>query len=222
MLAMEELPESDAIEPALDRVLDEIAAVHAKYLGDRAIVPQLRINCYSAADYRRTKGVLRRMFQSLAGENRRIFSAQQLAEIERFLAQIDTEYKAVSGRQTLTHNDCCDRNLCVTAERIYLYDWELACYQNPEHDAVELVISVLDALTDDEAKAMLRHYRDRMTALTGITLTDAEYHALLRFNTLEFCVNKLMLLRLAGKTLHVDTPQQTAKNTARMLRLLGI
>lgn len=222
LIAMEELPLSEPAAPALFRVLEQIARLHAHYYGKEALVKGLGLNQYTAADYRKTGRILRLMFEKLDAENRAVFSAAQIAGIRRFLSVIDREYAALSYRRTLTHNDCCDRNLCISGDRICLYDWELACWQNPEHDAVELIISVMDKIPDDTVLEALHTYRRRIEALTGVPMDDAEYGRLLRFNTMEYCVNKLAILRYAGKTLHDSTPERLANNTARMLHLLGI
>ena len=222
MIAMEELPASEPAAPSLFRILEQIAQLHAQYYGKTTLVKDLGLNHYSVADYRKTGGILRQMFEKLDAENRAVFSAAQIAEIRRFLSEIDREFAALSYRRTLTHNDCCDRNLCIAGDRICLYDWELACWQNPEHDAVELIISVMDKMPDETVLEALHTYRRRIEALTGVPMTDAEYGRLLRFNTLEYCVNKLAILRYAGKTLHDSTPDRLAHNTARMLHLLGI
>ncbi|MBQ8921254.1 MAG: phosphotransferase [Oscillospiraceae bacterium] len=222
LIAMRELPESEPAAPALFRILEQIVRLHAKYYRKTALLRRLGVNCYTESDYRKTAGILLRMFDRLDAENRIVFSAGQIAEIRRFIQNIGSEFAAVSQRRTLTHNDCCARNLCISGSRICLYDWELACCQNPEHDVIELLISVMDALPDETVLRALDHCRSRLAALTGVTLTDAEYQKILRFNTLEYCVNKLALLRYAGRSLHDSTPLLTAKNTARMLRLLGL
>ncbi|MCR5717547.1 MAG: aminoglycoside phosphotransferase family protein [Oscillospiraceae bacterium] len=219
-LAMETLPES---EPAVQRciqLIELLAALHTQYMGKADTIRS--INHYTAADYRHSRHILRRMFDAFAEENAVIFGETLISVIHGFTDRIDTEYAAVCHRRTLTHNDCCDRNICIHNGSICIYDWELACCQNPEHDLVELLISLMHDMTDAEVLATVEHYRRRMTELTGIPLTDAQYHTLLRFNTLEYCVNKLGILRCAGKQLRQKDPYRLAVQTARMIRLLNL
>lgn len=219
-IAMEILPQSESAVHSCEKLLCLLAKLHAKYFGK---ADRIRcINRYSPADYRKSRTVLRRAFDRLSDENTEIFGKELTAVIHRFLARIDLEYSAVAYRRTLTHNDCCARNICVHGDRICIYDWELACCQNPEHDVIELLISLMDQMTDAEVLSALCFYRRRISFLTGVTMSDAQYLALLRFNTLEFCVNKLSVLRLAGRQLHVGMPRLLAIQTARMMRLLGI
>ena len=217
-LAMEVLPESDSPQKACLRLLDLLAEMHAEYFGKADRIPYL--NSYSPADYRSTRTVLRRMFDRLSEENEAIFGKELTGTIHRFIARIDEEYSSVEARRTLTHNDCCDRNISISGDKIKLFDWELACCQNPEHDVAELLISIMETMSDKAVLNALEHYRNRISDLTGVFLSKAEYWKLLRFNTMEFCVNKLCVLRLAGKQLHVEMPHDLAVQTARMIRLI--
>lgn len=219
-IAMEVLPESDPADRSCLRLLDYLAEMHAEYFGKADRIPYL--NSYTPADYRSMRRILRKMFDRLSDENEKIFGKDLTGVIHRFIARIDEEYSAVADRRTLTHNDCCSRNICITKDSIKLFDWELACCQNPEHDVMELLISIMETMSDKAVLNALEHYRDRIEELTGVELTRAEYHKLLRFNTLEFCVNKLCMLRLAGRDLYIRMPRKLAVQTARMIRLLEI
>lgn len=221
-IAMEELPHGSPVIDELYRAIDAIAAFHAHYYGDEACVKAFGLNRYSAADYRRTRRCLKRMFGELSSGNLAFFGAEGIAVINRFIDGIHTEFARVEKRRTLTHNDYCDRNICADRQRICIFDWELACYQNPEHDIIELLISVMSDMTDNDVASALGYYRSRLSELTGVTLSDEEYAAALRFNTLEFCVNKLSILRLAGRRLKLDYTDGLARNASRMMDILKI
>lgn len=221
-IAMEILPQHSNFSGRLYEALDTIALFHARYLDDESSVEKLKLNNYTSADYKRTRGSLARIFRNLSKENTAAFGKSRCSVIEHFINNIHEEFSRVETRRTLTHNDLCDRNICATDDRLCIYDWELACYQNPEHDAMELVISVMDRLSDAEAKDALHHYRKTMEELTGNVLSDERYSELLRFNTLEYCVNKLSMLRRAGIYLGLDYTEKLAENTARMMDILEI
>jgi small subunit ribosomal protein S2 len=54
----------------------------------------------------------------------------------------------LSFPMTLTHNDFNPRNLCLRRGGVLpatvLYDWELAFFQNPQHDLIEFLVFVLE------------------------------------------------------------------------------
>lgn len=222
LVAMEELSQGEPDREALYPALDAAAAFHAAYFGDAACTAKLLLNSYRTADYRRARSCMRRIFDRLHAENERCFSRAQIDCIHRFIENIHTEFAAVSHRRTLTHNDYCVRNLKLHEGKPIIYDWELACYQNPEHDAVELVLSVMGELRDGEVLQALHYHRETLAKLTGVQLTDAEFAALLRFNTLEYIVNKLSLLRHACRSLGSSDMERLAAQAARLMELLEI
>ncbi len=220
LLAMEELPSGVYEKRYLYPILDMLARLHAQYFMDAACVKPLHLNSYSPSDYYDTRQCLLRIFQKYSDENIEIFGREQTHKIEQFIRNIRHEWSRFCDRRTLTHNDCCCRNLSFSAEGFWIYDWELACYQNPEHDVAELLISVLNQLDDSEIVSALTYYKRKFEQLSQTEMSDAEYSEILEFNTLEYCVNKLSLLRLADKKLSFGYTRQLALNTARMLTIL--
>lgn len=221
LVAMAELPK-EANRQVLYPALAAAAGFHAKYYGDDKNAAKLLLNRYTAADYRRTRGCLRRIFDKLSKENEQCFGAEKIDCIHRFIDSIHTEFAAVSHRRTLTHNDYCVRNLRMHAKGLIIYDWELACFQNPEHDVVELLLSVMADMSDEEVLQALEYYRETFAGLTGMTCSDAEFAASLRFNTLEYIVNKLSLLRHACRSLGCSDMELLAAQAARLMELLEI
>ena len=219
-IAMEELPPNVCTAVHVFPMIDAIAQFHARYYGDTSCVKKLGINCYASDDYRKTRRCLKRMFKSLSDENYSVFGKEKLEQIYRFIDNIHNEFALVEKRRTLTHNDYSLRNICIKNGQICIYDWELACFQNPEHDIAELLISVMHDMTDSEIITALGYYRKKLSELTGKVLSDKEYFSSLRFNTLEFCVNKLSILRIAGNYLKLSYTHKLAENTARMLDVL--
>lgn len=221
-LAMEELPSAAPRSDKLTEVIDIITEFHARYYGDVSAAEQMKLNNYSPRDYKRIRSRFRRMLQRLHDEDTEIFGEDKLAVIERFIGELHIRYAEVSFHRTLTHNDLSPRNISAYDGDIRIYDWELAAYQNPEHDIIELLISMLHELSDEQALSALHHHREVLAEKTGVQLTDEQYCTILRFNTLELCINKLCMLRLAGKHLGLDYTEQLAINAARMMDILNI
>lgn len=221
-VAMEELPSKELSESNLYRAIDTIAAFHGRYYGDDISAKKIGLNCYSPKDYKKTRRCLKRMFADLSSDNLTFFGAEKTAVINDFIDNIHTEFGVVANRRTLTHNDYCNRNIYADDKRICIYDWELACYQNPEHDIIELLISLMTDMSDSDVTAALTYYKDKLSRLTGIAFSDKEYAMALRFNTLEFCVNKLSILRLAGRRLKLSYIDKQVQNASRMMDILNI
>ncbi len=219
-IAMEELPPCPCTAEHIFPMIDAIVQFHARYYGDKSCVKNLGINCYTPDDYRKIRSCLKRMFGSLSDENYAVFGSEKVRLIKSFIDNMHSESALIEKRRTLTHNDYSVRNICLKDGHICIYDWELACFQNPEHDIAELIISVMHDMTDSEIMSVLDCYRQKLSELTGEVLTDEEYLSALRFNTLEFCVNKLSILRIAANYLKLSYTRQLAENTARMLDVL--
>ncbi len=217
-IAIQELPQIPPESADIPELADIIAEFHARYYCDEREARRLGVNVYSRRTYRRSRYVFRHMLDNLENS---AFSGEQLDVILQFIGDIHIEYDSVCRHRTLTHNDFSCRNIS-RGESIRIYDWELACFQNPEHDILELLISMLHRLDEEQIMSALCRHRRRLSELTGSELSDKEYNAALRFSLLEFCVNKLSIIRLAGKRLGLDYTEQLAVNTSRMMDILNI
>jgi hydroxymethylglutaryl-CoA reductase (NADPH) len=98
---------------------------------------------------------------------------------------------------TLIHNDFNPRNLCLRnyegEMKIVLYDWELACFHNPQRDLIEFLVYTLksdspkeeyDKYTGSYVK-MLEEYTGRKFSrnqFLNVLYTNALYMAVVRFN----------------------------------------
>ncbi len=220
-LALEEFPQSPPAASDLPELVDIITEFHAAFYQDLNAAERLKLNVYTPSDYRRFRYNFRGMLKQLSAENSIAFTQSQLEQLNCFVEDIHHSYSEVMFHRTLTHNDFSVRNIS-RGERLCVYDWELSCFQNPEHDIVELLISMLGSLSETEALTALSRHRERLSLLTGVTLTDVQYNAVLRFSTLEFCVNKLSILRLAGRKLGLDYTEQLAANASAFMKLINI
>ena len=220
-IAMEKFSHAQPSHVDIRRVIDAILPFHAQYYGDESFARANGVNIYSKTVHRRSRSGLKRMFRHLAKENISLFGEKKTAAIEAFIDDLHNESAAVSFHRTLTHNDLSYRNISC-CDSVIIYDWELACYQNPEHDIIELLISLLHELTADEVRRALAYHRQRLSEMTGVSLTDEQYASILRFCTLEFCINKLTMLRIAARRLPLPYIEQFTRNTSAMMDILDI
>lgn len=219
-IAMEELHGDYPSKNRLYSMIDAIADLHAFYYGNEKAAEVLGVNIYTPCDYKNTRLCLRRLFDRLSEENTAVFGEKRIAEIYSFISEIHTRCERAYRFRTLTHNDYSVRNISCGGERISIYDWELACYQNPCHDIIELIISLMADMNENEVISALDYYRSRASAFAGEGFTFEEYIFSLKFSAMEFAVNKLSILRLAGKRLKLEYTHTITVNTSRMLEII--
>lgn len=218
-LAMEEFKSGTIVlKKDIYRILDAICSIHNRYYNKTDIIKEFCLNHYSPSDYKKIKGIIKTLFNQLHTENVQFFSEDKLKIINNFIEHIESEYEKVSFHQTLTHNDFSDRNISVSDKQLIIYDWELACFQNPEHDVIEIVLSIMDSLSVDEIANIFDYHKKSMV----VSLPDETYRMLLRFNLLEYCVNKLSLLRYAEGHLNINYTPKILKNISTLMDILNI
>lgn len=200
-------------------VFDAVTDFHKAYYGQPEKVKSLGANCYGARDYGKCKWALSRMFRRLDGDNRKVFGATKTGAIARFLQNIDREF--IPYHRTLTHNDFSPRNMFID-DGLYIYDWELACYQNPEHDLIEFLVSVMHDVSDWQLREMIGYFKKTLSEKLGKQTDENTYAKILRFNALEYAGIRLTLLRLADLKFGLGYIGQITANMSRLMDFLQI
>lgn len=190
----------------LRQALDAVGALHKFYYNDRSAARGLGLSMCTPSEYKKSKRCLRLLFHADDGENRRRFSKERLEKIERFLDEIDKRAARYQGCMSFTHNDFSPRNIFFTGSRALLYDFELAAWQTPEHDLIELLIYEAQGLSRAEIFELIGYHKALLSPVSAPLkqMSRSEYGGLLLFNAYEFTVNRLSLLRIAGKLLNED------------------
>ena len=202
------------------KTLDVIIKFHRQYYGKKEYCAIYKLNCYTNYDYKRSRKLLSYIFHKFDKENKVYFSSKGLEKIENFLENIHIYHKNLPEHRSLTHNDFTTRNIFFRKEAVLIYDWELACYQNPEHDLIEFLIFELHKFADDEVRELITYYKNNLLSALNINIQKADYERILEFNTLEYIVNKLSVYRLADVSLKLRFIKQMCKNAARMLLII--
>lgn len=210
----------EAGENDLAAIIDAITDFHAKYYGKREAAREMSLNCYSPEDYRHARGVLRALFDYYRDANEKVYGSELIKVLGDFIDNIDREYAEVMHERTLTHNDFTLRNIAICGDKVIIYDWELACYQNPEHDLVELLISGIDENADEKRiKKLTNYFREQIEDKTRRNVDDVEFAKILRFNALEYCVNRLAIYRSYCVRNHSDAAKKYEKNARKILEV---
>ena len=202
------------------KTLDVIIKFHKQYYGKKECCNIYRLNYYTNHDYKRSRKLLSYIFHKFDKENKVYFSSKGLEKIEDFLVNIHIYHKKLPKHLSLTHNDFTARNIFFLKDAVLIYDWELACYQNPEHDLIEFLIFELQRFDDNEVRELIAYYKNNLFSALNINMQNEDYKRILKFNTLEYIVNKLSVYRLADISLKFDFMSRVCRNAARMLLLI--
>lgn len=205
----------DSIYPVLDNILK----FHILFYGKRELISNFKLNFHCAEDYKKARPLLRGLFEKFKGENSLYFK-EELPFLLHFIDAIHERKSELKEHFSLTHNDFCPRNLFFDGKKIIFYDWELAAYQNPEHDLVEYLCFVLHEFSDSEVMDIIEYYKNKLFGALNLNITQEEYRRILEFNISEFIINKLSLYRTAAKTFSIDFVEELCLNSARLLRII--
>lgn len=201
-------------------ILDNIIEFHSLYYNKLDEVKSMKLNIYTKFDYKKSIGTLKEMFNSCHDDNIKYYGEKRNTKIIDFIYSIDREYEKYTYHRTFTHNDFSTRNIFYDASNILFYDFELACYQNPEHDLMEFLAYEINHFKDDEVIKIIRYYKDNLLKKLNINIDEEEYKSILLFNVYEFVVNRLSLLRLASKKLKIDFIERLLINTNRLIDIV--
>lgn len=199
------------------KVLDAILDFHVRYYQDDYSARQFQLNHYSASDYRKGRHTLKAMLDSV---DNHIFKGN-LPVLYDFINHIDEHYHQVMSHRSLTHNDFTPRNIYNGDSGVCLYDWELSCFQNPEHDLIEYLVYNLRDIGPDHIADYINYYREKLCGRLNLSFSDREYREILMFNLLEYCVNRLSLYRLANRVLKETFIDDMTLNANDMMAIVG-
>ena len=202
--------------------LDAITDFHACYYNRYESVHQLLLNHYTTADYKAQKPILVGMMRRLEEDNRTIFSNHHRELLLDFVMHIDEYHKNLPVHQTLTHNDFTPRNIFCQENGVIIFDWELSCYQCPEHDLIEFILFIMYELTDEQILSIIDTFKNFLFKKCNICFNDEIYNQILTFNLLEYCVNRLSLYRICNKGLNIGFIDVLATNAERLLTIMNI
>ncbi len=112
------------------------------------------------------------------------------------------------------------RNIAGRNNRVLFYDFELAAYQNPEHDLIEFLAYEMDRYDDGTVYKIIDLYRNLMRKKINYGFSDEEYREVLMINTYEFIANRFSTIRLASYRIKSIDIKRLTQNINRLLDLL--
>lgn len=201
------------------KILDEILEFHIFYYNDDNSARKLGLNIYTPNDYKNAKKCIYGLYNSRHKENIKLYGEKKDREISDFIDNIDKIIAKYSWHRSFTHNDFSTRNMFFDKGRFLFYDFELSCYQNPEHDLVEFLMYDLGSFTDKEVKELIEYYK-RGLRQGGVEILDEDYYKLLVYNAFEFVVNRLSMTKTINERAELDFAKLSVPNSIRLLKIL--
>ncbi len=207
-------------DQAVKTVLRDMAAMHALYF-----------DSYHALDSMDIQKIDRDFVCSASAlmEELTLFNAQRYPDlvpidIKRvyldFLKDLDSRVDTMlSFPMTLTHNDFNPRNLCLRTGTVsaspatVLYDWELALFQNPQHDLIEFLVFVMkDGSSRNDYLRYADFYVQCLEKELSTPIDRAHFVEVLDLNALFFALVRMNLYLLGHNILKLEFLERVYAN----------
>ncbi len=131
-----------------------------------------------------------------------LYTQQRSKKLQKVIEEIPIWGAKLEGSpKTLAHNDLNPRNTCFKSIngklQLCAYDWELATFQIPQYDIVELLCFVLDKDRYHLRYDYLEFYRNKLHHLTGSYGDAASFKEEFKLAALNFGIHRLGMYMMA-------------------------
>lgn len=132
-------------DSSIKTALEQLADFHSVYFQKPEDIPvEIKVNQFDPDTLLEAGEFLTTLTQYNANRFPELISGKLLKIFQNYFENNVEAYELMlKTPMTLTHNDCNPRNLCFKEEndeiKLILYDWELPCFQNPQHDLIEFL-----------------------------------------------------------------------------------
>ncbi len=212
-------------EPAHIRsALTALVDLHSVYWNGRNPLPEgVPIEGIDPSRYHSSETLLSELTSFNAGRYPHLVSNEVKHVLEHVLQDLSGFVKQLQQHpMTLTHNDFNPRNLCFRSLhgslKLVVYDWELALYQNPQHDLVEFLIFTLDS---NAPLSLFDRYTHEYYQLLGDRLEDApspeQFEHGLFLNAVDLALIRFNLYLMGHNILHFNFLERVYGNLSRYL-----
>ena len=210
--------------PHIRKALDTLSDIHAIYWDRPEALPEsVPIERIDLPRYQASATLLNELTSFNAMRYPDLMTAVLKGSLQQVLSDLPGFVKQLQQQpMTLTHNDFNPRNLCIRSDKdsskMVVYDWELAMFQNPQHDLVEFLIFVLDG---DAPISVFDSYTDQyyhMLAdkVTNLPEKEAFDHGLF-LNAVDLALIRFNLYLMGHNILHFNFIERVYGNLCRYL-----
>lgn len=197
------------------KIITKMIDVYTFYYNKKEIVKLFQLNNHSYKNYKKAKKLILKMYNQL---DQSIIDSQ--IKIEEFINNIEKYERKFENHKTLTHNDFSTRNIFMDSKNLFIYDWELSSYQNPEHDLIELLVYNYHDIGEKEVEKLIVFFKNTLYPKINVTFTNEEYKEILLFNLRKFIAIRLTMLRITNKKLKMHFINQLINNCNNLYNLI--
>ena len=185
-------------------VLSDLAHIHSVYFEKYEDIPELCcIEKFDAEALISAGELLKELISYNSQRFGEIISGDLKDIYEDYFINIrEYSQKMLGAPMTLCHNDFNLRNICLRTvsgkNRLVVYDWELARYQNPQIDLLEFLVFVFDEKSFlSQYGEYMEFYRDCLEKKTGKELHRDTFLEIMHANALYLGTTRFNLYLLA-------------------------
>jgi hypothetical protein len=209
----------------IELVLEQLAGMHSIYFDkfDQELADKARIHRLDIPSVKNAVECIYELTNYNASRFPELINKECLLEYRQFLKNF-SQYiiRMISYPITLTHNDFHPRNICLRQEengmKMVVYDWELAAFQNPQHDLIEFLIYVLpEEATMETFHRYFEFYFKCLQEKTGKKLIKDEFIDVLYLNALELGVIRYNIYLLTHNLLKYEYIERVYKNLRKII-----
>ncbi len=191
-------------------VLRDMAAMHAVYFDKYSGLERMDVHRFEQHFVCSSSELLKELTRFNATRYPELIPGRIRELYESFLENLEENVdRMLSFPQTLTHNDFNPRNLCIRKNSevpmTVLYDWELAIFQNPQHDLIEFLVFVLD---ESSLRVDYLGYADfylkNLEKAVGRSFSRTHFVEILDLNALIFALVRMNLYLLGHNILNLE------------------
>lgn len=198
------------------KIISKITSIHAFYYNHPEIIKKFLLNNNTPDKYKKCRKTLLKMYKELDNSN-----INKELNIEEFIINSENYIAKYQHHKSLTHNDFSPRNIFMDSKNLYIYDWELASYQNPEHDLIELLVYISKELTENEIINYIKQYKRELYTKIKIRFTSEQYKEILLINLKDFIAIRLTMLRLTDKKIKINFINDLIKNCNKLYEIIN-
>lgn len=187
----------------LKSITNFLSILHSKYYLHADKAKEMKINMHTLKDYKNAQPLLCIM-QDLIKNEYPIFKNVIEKDLSEFLANFENNYKkAFRDNLTIAHGDFSIKNLSFT-DRLYVYDWELSTYNNPEFDLITFFVHYPQPLTKEIITTFISDYHKACNELGVIKKGIDNLTEYLKINLKLFFVIRFSSILLICKSIKMD------------------
>ncbi len=208
-------------------VLKDLARFHSVYFDNLNSIPKEWMIEENIPDkLKNASSFLMEFTNYNASRFSEMISDSLIEKYKMFLQNTKENIKAMNAyHRTLCHNDFNLRNICLKSnekeEKLVMYDFELARFQNPQSDLIEFLIFVLpNENFMENFKNYTYFYIENLKKLTSLQFDKKEFFEILKINAVFSGITRYNLYLLAHNLKKFSFMERVYDNLSNLILFL--